>query len=91
MGKKRRRAHKVSKGIHTSIKEKVATPQIDRILNKLKAWKQGKNPWVTIANPQGAADRKFVRVRANSLWGNHKSRYNIFMKKEKNAPSLLQR
>jgi hypothetical protein len=92
MGKKRKRTKRTSKGIHTSVACTVETAPADKILNKLTAWQQGKNPWVTIEDNQGPADRRFRKVRSNALWGNPKNRYNIYSpKKDKNANRLHQR
>lgn len=96
MGKKRKRTKKISKGIHSAISKSIVqavrkdVTNIDKAQNKLDAWKAGKNPWVTVENIGGPADRLFRRVRANSLWGNPKNlTYNIYLtKKGKNASSL---
>lgn len=39
---------------------------------KRQAWKAGKNPWVTIPGP--AKNKLFIRVRANTVWGDPKGR-----------------
>lgn len=37
---------------------------------KQKAWLKGQNPWITVANENTAdTKRRFVRVRAETLWG----------------------
>lgn len=97
MGKKRSRAKKVSKGIHSAISSsaisatKRSVPAIDKAYNKLAAWRAGKNPWLTIENVGGPADKLFRRVKANTVWGNPKKlTYNIYLSKDKkkNAPGL---
>lgn len=40
----------------------------EKMLNKQKAWKKGRNPWVTIENPnKQETDKRFIRVRYNDL------------------------
>lgn len=75
MGKKRARSKKTSKGIHTAVKTKVSLPFIDRELNRIAAWKAGKNPWVTVD-----VDGSTIRVRANNQYGDPRKKYNIFGK-----------
>lgn len=96
MGKKRSRKTKTSKGLHSAVSKAVihavkqSIPYIDKSYNKLKAWRKGQNPWITIENVGGPADRLFRRVRANTIWGNPKNlKFNIYLKKEKNAPRVL--
>lgn len=97
MGKKRHRKTKTSKGLRSSISRSLITAthqavaNVDKMMNKVDAWLDGKNPWITVSNPVSVPDRPFIKVRANSLWGDPRSRYNIYMKKEKNASSILQR
>ena len=44
----------------------------------IKAWKALKNPWVTIANPNTAeTNKKFIRVRANDVYGDPKAFYRM--------------
>jgi hypothetical protein len=69
MGKKRSRPTKTSKGERVSIAQETISlvrrqvPQADKLLNKVTAWKKGKNPWLSIDG---------VRYRMNSLYGNPK-------------------
>lgn len=83
MGKKRARKSKTSKALrpnqNNSITKALArdTSFIDKMLAKADAWLAGKNPWITVPG----ADKKhaFVRVRANSFYGDHKySKPNIY-------------
>lgn len=50
-------------------------------MNKLAAWKKGKNPWVSIDRPKENAtvDRAklHTRVRANTLWGDPRGKIHI--------------
>ena len=80
MGKKVKRKTYVSKGqrVNCANLGNLIGP-IDRALNKLKAWQQGKNPWITVSNRERNAP--FIKVRANNYWGNPKfSRANLFGK-----------
>lgn len=70
-----------SKGIHSNVSRgTLAAMRRDRdpsekIINIQKAWLANKNPWVTIENPnKEQTNRRFIRVRANELWGNPKER-----------------
>lgn len=75
MGKKRSRKTKTSKGVHTSVACRVSVPAADKILNKLTAWKKGKNPWVLVS-----IEGREITVRANQAWGDPRRRYNIYGK-----------
>lgn len=75
MGKKRIRKTQTSKGQRRSIVAGVKEArrdrsEFDKANNKLQAWKKGQNPWVTVAGTQ--SNQRFVRVRANTLWGDPK-------------------
>jgi hypothetical protein len=77
MGKKRTRKTVVSKGQRRSIVAGVKEVRRDRCegekaYNKLKAWRKGQNPWITVPGPQ--SNMRFIRVRANGVWGNPKNR-----------------
>jgi hypothetical protein len=38
------------------------------VINRQRAWVNGKNPWVTIENPnKEQTNKKFIRVRMNDL------------------------
>jgi hypothetical protein len=75
MGKKRTRTKYTSKGERPIVSKstlKAASrdvPAVDRALHKIDAWKKGKNPWITIPNPSGSKKEAFIRVKANSLYG----------------------
>lgn len=75
MGKKRIRKTVTSKGQRRSIVAGVKEArrdksEVEKALNKLEAWRKGQNPWITV--PGTASNMRFVRVRANSLWGDPK-------------------
>jgi hypothetical protein len=82
MGKKRTRTATTSKGERRSIVNGVkevrrARSPYDKVMDKLKAWKKGQNPWITVPGP--SSDKSFVRVRANVLYGDPKKvRFGIF-------------
>jgi hypothetical protein len=83
MGKKVTRKTYVSKGVHSNVAASTikaaarGVPLIDRALNKLKAWREGKNPWITIPGP--SKNMPFIKVRANSYYGNPKNiSYGIY-------------
>jgi hypothetical protein len=74
MGKKKIRAKKISKGIHSNVSSSIlkavsrGVTVIDREINKINAWRKGKNPWIQV--PSG---KTFIRMRANDLYGNWKN------------------
>lgn len=75
MGKKRIRSKVVSKGERRSVVAGVREVRLDRSpldkgMNKTKAWRAGKNPWVTVPGP--SSNMRFIRVRANNAWGDPK-------------------
>jgi hypothetical protein len=83
MGKKRARKSKTSKGIHSNVAASTLkavrrdVSEVTQAMNKLDAWKKGKNPWITV--PGTATNARFIRVRANSVYGNPKtSTANLF-------------
>ena len=41
--------------------------ETEKMMFKIKAWKAGKNPWLTVPGP--TSNMRFVRVRANTEWG----------------------
>ena len=79
MGKKKLRKNVVSKGQRPNTSSTVlkmvrrGTDAIDKHLKIVKAWRQGKNPWVAVHNTnRQETAKKIVRVHANDLWGNPK-------------------
>ncbi len=77
MGKKRSRTTQVSKGERRSIGRWAVNAvrreksEVEKALNKLDAWRAGKNPWITVPGP--SSNMRFIKVRANSLYGNPKN------------------
>lgn len=87
MGKKRTRSAQTSKGerrnIVAGVKEaRRDRSEVEKALNKLEAWRKGQNPWITVPGP--ASNARFIRVRANNLWGDPKksNSYGIFRSKD---------
>ena len=86
MGKKRHRKAYTSKGQRNSVSRstvKLVSRErnlFDKEFFILAAWRAGKNPWVTIPNPdRGQTSQRFIRVRANGYYGNPKeARSNLF-------------
>lgn len=84
MGKKRIRKSQTSKGQRRSIVAGVKEarrdkPEVIKALNKIEAWRKGQNPWITVPGTQ--SNMRFVRVRANNLWGDPKKiSHGIFTK-----------
>jgi hypothetical protein len=75
MGKKKTRSSMTSKGDRRSVVAGVKEVRQSRdpcqiALNKLKAWRKGQNPWITVPGP--SPNKSFVRVRANVLYGDPK-------------------
>jgi len=76
LGKKRTRAHQVSKGERKPIdprwrKEyrREYNGSITQMQNKVDAWLKGKNVMLTIENPnKNETNKKFIRVNANKVW-----------------------
>lgn len=69
----KRRTKKSSRGERNSIDRGLVqavkanrTPGTKQI-NILQAWREGKNPWVTI--PTHEKNKPFIRVKANDVWG----------------------
>lgn len=78
----------VSQGIHRNVARdtlkgmKRARPETDKQLNKTRAYWAGKNPWITMPNPNpNETNKRFIRVKANTLWGSPKERLNPTKKK----------
>lgn len=66
----------ISQGVHRNVSQKTLNAiradrsKGDKFLNKQKAWLKGKNPWVTMENPnKEQTNKRFIRVRYNDLMG----------------------
>jgi hypothetical protein len=77
MGKKVKRKTYASKGERRSIGRWAVNavrrdkPEFEKALNKIEAWRAGKNPWITV--PGSSSNMRFIKVRANSVYGNPKN------------------
>lgn len=70
MAKKSSGKHYESVGVHSQDKSiykamRNERSELEKIMNKLAAWRQGKNPWLMVDGR---------KVRANDYWGDHKAR-----------------
>ena len=77
MGKKRTRKTVVSKGqrrnIVAGVKEvRQERSEGEKSFNKLKAWRKGQNPWITVPGPSTKC--RLIKVKSNTVWGNPKNR-----------------
>lgn len=55
--------------------------EADRWNNLKDAWAQGRNPWLTIENPnKEQTNKRMVRVQANQHWGNPRKVQGYVMK-----------
>jgi hypothetical protein len=88
MGKKRTRKTVTSKGQRRSIVAGVKEvrqekSEGEKAYNKLKSWRKGQNPWITVAGPQ--TNKRFIKVRANTVYGDPKrASYGIYTKPSTN-------
>lgn len=81
MGKKRTRSSQTSKGQRKSVVNGVkevrqSTGALEKAMNKMEAWKQGKNPWVTV--PGIHRNQVWVKRRANDVYGDPRYVANIY-------------
>jgi len=74
----------VSAGIHSNVKKSTLRDMraqrtvIQKWLDLKAAWQKGKNPWLTIENPdKSETNKKFIRVRANEHWGSYKAKNQV--------------
>lgn len=78
MGKRKSiRSSVTSKGERRSIVAGVkevrrSKSPLDRAFDKLTAWQKGKNPWVSVDTMVKGSNKRFIRVKANTLWGDPK-------------------
>jgi hypothetical protein len=58
---------------------RAARSPFDTMMNKVDAWKKGLNPWITVPGP--SSKMRYVKVRANTLYGDpKKSAIGLFSK-----------
>lgn len=74
----------VSKGERPAIKNSVCKAvkrdrsYIDKLLFKQSAWLKGQNPWISVPNAdQTQTNKKYIRVRAETEWGDPRRFVNI--------------
>ena len=86
MGKKRTRSSVTSKGERNSVSRatvklvKRGRSEIEKANNKLQAWRAGKNPWITVPGP--SSNMRFIRVRANTVYGDPRRTASLFNRGE---------
>ena len=76
MGKKKQRAHQVSKGQRDSVARSTVKAirrdymqSSDRLDNQLAAFMKGKNVMLTIPNPnKNETNKRMIRVPAREVW-----------------------
>ena len=76
MGKKKSRAHQVSKGERNSVARNIVKARrrdymqsSERMTNQLAAFLKGKNVMLTIPNPnKNETNKRFIRVPAAEQW-----------------------
>lgn len=85
MGKRKKiRSSMTSKGERRSIVAGVkevrqGRSELWKAMNKLRAWKEGRNPWIAVPGP--SSNMRFIRVKANELWGDpRRASYGIYSK-----------
>lgn len=85
MGKKRSRSTYTSKGIHSNVSKSTlklvrnSRTELEKELNKAKAWRKNLNPWITVKNTQSGTNRPYYKVRANDVMGDpRKAGANIY-------------
>jgi|TARA_B100001093_G_C26296785_1_gene787657 hypothetical protein len=75
MGKKRSRATQTSKGERRSVANGLGDDrsELKKMIDKMDAFRKGKNVMLTIPNPNKQATREpFIRVSAKEKWRNDK-------------------
>lgn len=90
MAKKASGKSYTSKGQHSNVARgtlsdmrKTTTKTGQRVIDKIDAYLAGKNPWITIPNPNKKdTSRRFIRVRADDHYGNPKDRNRGYIHKE---------
>lgn len=92
--KKLRKNYSGSKKIHSSVNNVMGMAvrggrsAIEKHGLIVDAWFAGKNPWVTIPNPsKEATNKRFIRVRAETYFGNPKEPYELYPSEKKKAKS----
>lgn len=81
MGKKVKRKTYISKGQQGSsvngVKQvRLSRTPLEKTMNKLRAWKKGLNPWITVPSPH--RNTPFIKKRANEVYGDPRHVANIY-------------
>lgn len=85
-GKKSSGKHYTSKGERRNVNKKITNAVrrdkkanlVSYMANLVNEWRKGKNPWVTIDNPNtNETNKRRIRVRADDVWGDWKRSYTI--------------
>ncbi len=80
MANKSSKAKYTSQGMYKNVSQKTLNSMKNRnlgdlFLQKFKAYLAGKNPWLTIENPnKNETAKKFIRIKAVDLYGSLKNR-----------------
>lgn len=94
MGKKiMRKGYGGSKKIHSTVARSTvvaanaARSAADKLAGIQKAWKAGKNPWLTVDNRTNDPknNKPFIRVKADDYWGKPSSGYSMGKQAEASA------
>ena len=76
MSGKKPKTKYVSKGQRRSVATRVPRTEMEIILNKQRAFLDGKRVWFTIPNPNPLqTNKRFIRVLAKDLYGDYR-KYN---------------
>ena len=80
MGNKKFRTKYLSKGqrpnVAASTLKLVASgvTEIEKALNKLRAWRKGRNPKIVVDSGARGSNKRYTSVPANKLWGDPRGR-----------------
>ena len=76
-----------SAGLHRNVSKhtlngmKKMLPSWTVFMNKFEAYLNGKNPWITIQNPnKNETNKRFIKVKAVDMYGSLKNRKLYIMK-----------
>jgi|TARA_Y100000114_G_scaffold156950_1_gene186211 hypothetical protein len=71
----------ISQGQRPNVKHNILkavrrdTTESEKMVNIMNAYLQGRNPWLTVPNTNtNETNKKFVRIKAEDLWGSPKNR-----------------
>lgn len=71
----------VSAGIHSNVSKRILNAvkhdrhPLEKMMNIQSAWLKGKNPWITLENPnKNETNKRFIRIRVNDILGHPKER-----------------